>query len=94
VTINPNTLEIDLTGEDDIHPQSPLWVKGSDIYAVTTANGRLCLGRYNTDLARQALSAVEVHPFAAVTFEDAVLITQNTDGQAVLLNARDLTERK
>jgi hypothetical protein len=94
VTINPNTLAIDQQGDDAIHPQSLLWVKGSDIYAIISAPEGIFLARYNTDLARQARSAVAVHPFAAVTFQDDLLIIQNTDGQAVLLNARDLTKKE
>ncbi|GHT81996.1 hypothetical protein FACS1894137_00080 [Spirochaetia bacterium] len=94
VTINPNTLAIDLQGDDNIHPQSLLWVKGADLYAITATNEGIFLGRYNTDLVRQARSAVAVHPFAAVTFQDDLLITQSTDGQAVLLNARDLTKKE
>jgi hypothetical protein len=94
VTFNPVTLEIDQQGNDTIHAQSLLWIKGSDLYAITVTNDGLFLGRYNTDLVRQALSTVTIHPFAAVIFQDDVLITQNTGGQAVLLNARDLTEKK
>jgi hypothetical protein len=94
VEINPATLEISLQGNDDIHPQSLLWVKGSDLYAISAAPEGLYLCRYNTELVRQARSAVTVHPFAAVTFQDDLLITQNTDGQAVILNARDLTKKE
>ncbi|GHV81306.1 hypothetical protein AGMMS49944_30970 [Spirochaetia bacterium] len=94
VTFNPVTLEIDQQGNDTIHGQSLLWVKGSDLYAITTTNDGLFLGRYNTDLARQALSTVTIHPYAAITFQDDLLITQSTDGQAVLLNARDLTKKE
>ncbi|GHV77485.1 hypothetical protein AGMMS49942_23060 [Spirochaetia bacterium] len=94
VTFNPVTLEIDQQGTDTIHAQSLLWVKGSDLYAITVTNEGIFLGRYNTDLARQALSTVTIHPFAAVIFQDDVLVTQNTDGQAVLLNARDLTNKE
>ncbi|AEF85390.1 conserved hypothetical protein [Treponema primitia ZAS-2] len=94
VEISPATLEMIKQGEDDIHPQSLLWINGQDIYAISSAPGGLYLGRYNTELARQARSTVTVHPFATVTFQDDLIITQNTEGQAVLLNAKDLTERK
>ncbi|WP_010253657.1 P83/100 family protein [Treponema primitia] len=94
VEINPATLEMAAQGDDDIHPRSLLWVNGSDIYAFTVSAEGLFLGRYNTSLARQARSSVTVHPFATVTFHDDVLVTQNTDGQAVVLNAQNLTERK
>jgi hypothetical protein len=94
VEINPATLEMAAQGDDDIHPRSLLWVNGSDIYALTVSADGLFIGRYNTSLARQARSSVTVHPFATVTFHDDVLVTQNTDGQAVVLNAQNLTERK
>jgi hypothetical protein len=94
VEINPGSLEMAQQGDDDIHPQSLLWVNGSDIYAITTSAGGTFLGRYNSDLARQARSTVAVHPFATVTFQDDVIVTQNTEGQAVILNAQDLTQRK
>jgi hypothetical protein len=94
VEINPGSLEMTLQGDDDIHPQSLLWVNGSDIYAITASESGIFLGRYNTDLVRQARSNVMVHPFATVTFQDALILTQNTEGQAVILNAQDLTQRK
>jgi hypothetical protein len=94
VEINPGSLEMAGQGDDDIHPQSLLWVNGSDIYAITASPEGIFLGRYGTDLARQARSTVAVHPFATVTFQDDVIVTQNTEGQAVILNARDLTQRK
>jgi hypothetical protein len=94
VEINPGSLEMVLQGDDDIHPQSLLWVNGSDIYAITVSGDGIFLGRYNTDLVRQARSTVAVHPFATVTFQDDAIVTQNTEGQAVILNAQDLTQRK
>jgi hypothetical protein len=94
VEINPGSLEMVLQGDDDIHPQSLLWVNGSDIYAITTSAEGIFLGRYNTDLVRQARSNIGVHPFATVTFQEDVIVTQNTEGQAVVLNAQDLTQRK
>jgi hypothetical protein len=94
VEINSATLAMAKQGDDDIHPGSLLWVNGSDIYAIASAAEDLFLGRYDTDLARKARSAVMVHPFATVTFQDDVVVTQNADGQAVILNSKDLTERK
>jgi hypothetical protein len=94
VEINPGSLEMAKQGDDDIHPQSLLWVNGSDIYALTTSAGGIFLGRYNTDLVRQARSDAGIHPLATVTFQDDTIVTQNTGGQAVILNARDLTQRK
>ena len=94
VEINPATLEMARQGEDDIHSGSLLWVNGSDIYAIASTADGLFLGKYGADLARKARATVKAHPFATVTFQGDVIVTQNTDGQAVILNSSDLTERK
>ena len=94
VEIDPASLGMTKQGDDDIHSGSLLWVKGSDLYAIVSAAEGLFLGRYDTNLARLARSTVKVHAFAAVTFQDDVIATQNADGQAVILNSKDLTERK
>jgi hypothetical protein len=94
IDIDPGSLEMLAQGDDDIHPQSLLWVNGSDLYAVTVSDGNLYLGRYNTALARQARSTVTVHPFATVTFQGDLVLTQNAGGKGIILNARDLSERK
>jgi hypothetical protein len=94
VEIDPASLAMKKQGDDDIHPGSLLWVNGSDIYAIVSAAEGLFLGKYNTDLERLARSTVTVHPFATVTFQDDAIVTQNTDGQAVILNSKDLTEGK
>ncbi|MDR3123403.1 MAG: hypothetical protein LBU16_06445 [Treponema sp.] len=94
VEIDPASLALAKQGDDDIHPNSLLWVNGSDLYAIVSAAEGLFLGKYNAGLVRLARSAVTVHPFAAVTFQDDAIVTQNADGQAVILNSKDLTERK
>jgi hypothetical protein len=94
VEIDPASLAMAKQGDDDIHGGSLLWVKGSDIYAIASTAGGLFLGKYNTNLERTARSTVQAHPFATVTFQDDVIVTQNSDGQAVILNSSDLTERK
>jgi hypothetical protein len=94
VEINPSNLEMAKQGDDDIHPGSLLWVKGSDIYAIASTAEGLFLGKYGTDLVRKARSTVKVHAFATLIFQDDVIATQNADGQAVILASGDLTERK
>ncbi|MDR2029633.1 MAG: hypothetical protein LBP93_08870 [Treponema sp.] len=94
VEIDSGTLEMVKQGEDDIHPESLLWVNGGDLYALTRSGDNLYLGRFNIDLARQARSSVTVHPYATILFQEGMILTQRADGQAVILNARDLTERK
>jgi len=94
VEIDKNTLEMLKQGDDDIAPQSLLWVNGQDLYAVTNAGGNLNLARFNTDLILQSRSSVTVPPFASVLFSGSFAATQRADGSAVLLNAQDLTEKK
>ena len=94
IEISEDTLEMVKQGEDDIAPNSPLWVNGNDLYAITSSGGNLYLTRFNTDMVRQARSSVTVHPFAAAAFSDGGLITQRADGSAVLLSPGDLTEKR
>lgn len=94
VEIDTATLEMLRQGEDDIHPNSLIWVNGSDLYAITANPGGIYnLGRFNADLSLQAKSAVAVHPSAAVSIQQGGLLTQRSDGTAVILNPADLTER-
>jgi hypothetical protein len=90
VEINPNTLEMVKQGDDDIHPQSLLWNNGADLYAITVSGGRNYLGRFNTDLAIQSKSDIEVHPWATCIIQGGNVLTQNTDGSPLLLNAQTL----
>jgi hypothetical protein len=93
IEVNDNTLEMTKQGDDDIHPGSLLWISGEDIFAITAPeDGSLYLGRFNTGLVKQAQSNITVHPNASVSFQENMVLTQRTDGSAVILNARDLTE--
>jgi hypothetical protein len=94
IEIDRDTLEMVKQGEDDISPQSLLWTDGSGIYAIASSGGNLYLARFNTDLVRQARSSVTVHPYGGVTFSDGYIITQRSDGSAVLLNSGDLSEKR
>jgi hypothetical protein len=94
IEISRDTLEMVKQGDDDIAPNSLLWVNGSDLYAVATSGGNLYLARFNTDLVRQARSSITVHPFAAVSFSDGSLITQRADGSAVVLDPKSLAEKR
>jgi outer membrane protein assembly factor BamB len=94
IEINRDTLEMVKQGDDDIAPQSLLWVNGNDLYAISASGDNLYLSRFNTDLERQARSVVTVHPYAGVIFSDGSIITQRSDGSAVLLNPADLSEKK
>jgi len=95
IEINPRTLEMVKQGDDDMHPNSLIWVNGSDLYGITIdlASKTLTLGRFNTDLALQAKSKIAVHPNATVSIQQGNVLTQKADGSAAVLNAGDLTER-
>ncbi|MCL2271060.1 MAG: hypothetical protein FWC24_06940 [Treponema sp.] len=95
IEINIRTLEMEQQGDDDIHPNSLIWINGRDLYAITASlsDGTLNVGRFNADLALQAKSAIAVHPNAAVSIQQGDLLVQKTDGSTVLLNPMDLTER-
>jgi hypothetical protein len=81
-------------GDDDIAADSLLWINGQDLYAITDADGSYNFARFNMNLERQSRSAIAVHPHASVLFSDGMLITQKSDGGAVLLNPSDLSERR
>lgn len=94
IEINNANLEMAKQGEDDIHPNSILWVNGNDLYALTVnlADGKIYLGRFDTNLTLQAKSAIEIHPNTSVSIQKETLLTQRADGSPVLLNPADLTE--
>jgi len=95
IEVNSRTLEMAKQGDDDLHPGSLIWVNGNDLYAITNnlTDGTLNLGRFNTDLALQAKSRINVHPNAAVSIQDGSLVIQRADGSVTVLNPTDLTEK-
>jgi hypothetical protein len=94
IEINGDSLEMVKQGDDDIAPQSLLWVNGADLYAVSSAGGSLYLARFNTGLGLEARSLVTVHPFAAVTFQEGILMTQRADGSPLILDQKSLAEKR
>ena len=94
VEFDSKTLEMVKQGNEDISPQSLIWVNGADLYAIIIAGGNSYLARFNSDLELQSRSPIAVHPFAAVTFGNTYIITQRTDGSALLLYPRELTDRQ
>ena len=95
IEINGRTLEMVKQGDVDMHPNSLIWVNGSDLYAITNdlTSGTLNLGRFNTDLALQAKSTIAVNPNASVSIQQGRLLTQKADGSAALLDPASLAER-
>ena len=94
VDIDSGTLEMAKQGDDNIAPQSLLWTNGQDLYAITNNGGTFNLARFNTDLVLQAKSSVAVHLFASVFLYDDYIITQRADGSVLLLNPKDLSEKR
>ena len=96
IEIDGRTLEMAKQGNDDMHPNSLIWVNGGDLYAITAdlTNGTLNLGRFNADLALQAKSVIAVSPNAAVSVQQGSLLIQRADGSAAFLNPADLTEQQ
>jgi multidrug efflux pump subunit AcrA (membrane-fusion protein) len=93
IEVNSNTLEMEKQGDDDIHPGSLLWTSGENLFAITApAGGQLYLSRFDFNLTRQAQSRITVHPNASVSFQENMVLTQRSDGSAVILNPGDLAE--
>jgi len=93
IELNPLSLEMARQGNDDIKTGSLLWVNGNDLYAITIDNAKneCYLGRFNTNLELQAKSTVKIHPDGGVTIQQGKVLTQRTDGSALLLDAADLS---
>ncbi|MCL2602419.1 MAG: hypothetical protein FWD91_06360 [Treponema sp.] len=94
VEIDESTLQMVKYGDDDIAPGSLLWINGDDLFAVISTGGNHYMARFNTNLVLQNRSALTVHPFASALFYGNSILTQRADGSAVLLDARDMTERR
>ena len=95
IEINNSNLEMAKQGDDDIHPNSLLWVIGNDLYAlnVNLSDGKVYLARFDTNLSLRAKSTIEVHPNASVSIQKESLLTQRGDGSPLLLKPDDLTEQ-
>jgi DNA segregation ATPase FtsK/SpoIIIE-like protein len=90
VEISNDTLEMLKQGDDDINENSLLWVNGSSFYAITAVKGKNYLARFDNNLAKQAQSTVEVHPYASCLFHGDRVLTQSTNGNPLFLNAQTL----
>jgi hypothetical protein len=93
VEIDPETMGIAKQGDDDIHPQSLLWVHNNKLYAIINQGGVPRLARFSTGLEREALSTVTIHPYATPAFQEDLTLIQQADGSLAILNGDDLSER-
>jgi hypothetical protein len=94
VEINSSTLEMVKQGDDDIHPESLLWLNGNSLYAIVSSGGNLYLAKFNTNLVREARSSVAVHAFAVPMFQGNDILIQRADGSPVVLTGANLSEKK
>ncbi len=91
VLVDKSTLEMIKQGEDDIHPESPVWIEGDRLYALGASSGSYRMTVFDKELKRLAQSKEDVHPFAAARFVDDLLLTQAADGSVLILKAEDLS---
>jgi len=95
VEINPSSLtEPKNWADNDIKPGSLLWVNGNNIYAIViNLQDNTCnLARFDLNLVMQAKSEVRVHNDASVMFYQGNLLTQRTNGRALIVNPMDLKD--
>jgi hypothetical protein len=84
---------------DSLDANSPLWVVGNLIYAIVRSGGQLYFGCFDTAAITDgvipitAKSTVQVHPYAAARFQGDTILIQQPNGQAAVLNAKDLSTR-
>jgi hypothetical protein len=90
IEIDPATLISGKRGEDEINPESLIWVNGSNLYALILSGGNSYIGRFGADLNRLAQSSQPVHPFASLIFQGDRILTQDGSGAVISLNASSL----
>lgn len=91
VLVDKTSLEMISQGEDDIHPDSPVWVNGENLYALSVVSGSIKLDSFGADLKRKAQSAATLHPYAALRFAPGTVLTQGADGSPLMLKDTDLS---
>ncbi len=92
VKIDKQSLEMLKQGEDDIHPDSPIWIWEDRFYALVTSDGSTRLMTFNSELERENISSSSVHPYTAPIFMDGKILVQGADGNPLLLDALTLGE--
>jgi len=90
--VGPEDLEVRISGEDEIFPQSILLSRdgGREIYAVVRAGGGWHLGRFDDRLVLRERSTTEVTPYTTVQFAENRVWVQLLDGSIVGLDAATL----
>lgn len=92
VVIDKTSLEMQKQGDVDIQKESPVWVRGDQLYVLVAEAGGPRLARFDADLALLAKSSVPVHPYATPSFAQGVVLVQGADGAVVVLKEADLSK--
>jgi hypothetical protein len=90
IELDLGTLGIKAQCETDIIENSPLWISGTNLYALITVDGATHLARFNLDLAQQAVTRSGIHPKANVIFAGNRLLVQGPDGGIMSLDPASL----
>lgn len=92
VVVDKASLEMLKQGDVDIQRESPVWVRGDQLYALVAEAGGPRLARFDANLALLAKSSVPVHPYAVPSFAQGVVLVQGADGAVVVLKEADLSK--
>jgi hypothetical protein len=92
IEVDPETLQMVKQGEDELNPDTSIWISGTNLYAIAVSGGKNYIVRFDLNLTKQAQSSVPVHAWAAINFQGDRIITQNAQGTVIFLNASDLKE--
>ena len=91
VGLSPETLEMELESEIDVHPKSTLLAANDRIYCVIAEAGSYYLGAFNTQLELETRSEQPVVPYSWLKVEDGVLMVQTGAESVQRFNLNDLT---
>ena len=92
MTLEKESLNIGSEGEDDIYPESALITDGASVFAVTGDGETWKLGKFDSTLALQELSEIEVYQDTALTIMESSLFVVGADGVIHALSTADLAD--
>ncbi len=91
VGLSPETLEMELESEIDVHPKSTLLAANDRIYCVIEEAGSYYLGAFTTDLELEARSEQTVVPYSWLKVDDGQLMVQTGAASVQRFDLDDLT---
>ena len=92
VLINQRTLEIAKQGDDIISEHSMLIKDGDYYYAVVSSGGKFYLGKFNSEIERQALSSMSISQYSAITATEQGILVQDEENGIHLLEKTELKD--